>query len=489
MHDVEAERTPRNATSIDPIMVREGETVMLDFHVGPPGSVELPQEKDETTSQTQPHVRGDKLATHQEAAKPAGAKLTRDRDDTQVRWLLNRLDELRPQMGKREWAIVLRDLIQLGPTAVPELIAELDATDDEYMLCCLAFAMRGIGDKRAVPALIRAFPKAAIGGGGYGFMTVDKKLLAFMQKHDTDDREMARDWTYGFGGPVLELRTALQKLTGVKHGEDELVFVSLHGTPRQQHLQRSLFHRCAERWDAWWRQNWKLHVDDPEYAVVNLPPVEKFHSTGAEEFNPENGFPHGPNTKIDRRVSGAMVESIHNPTARRALYDLDTGRIGGLPEHLRSAKGKSERLEGIDAWAAKEGYDLMGDEYTPFAGDKPHYVIRGLGLTAWRIETGRWKTLGAELRNQKPFDTGTRTEGLLAIFNAETGRYVSEDTATFLFLTREGSYGVIFVGVEVHDNGVSPFSIAGPDEELRPNGLFKGRRFGYSLIAMNKGAE
>ena len=77
---------------------------------------------------------------------------------------------------------------------------------------------------------------------------------------------------------------------------------------------------------------------------------------------------------------------------------------------------------------------------------------------------------------------GTRTDGLLAPFDAERGHYVPEETATFLFQTREGGYGVLFVGVEVHDDSLKPGGIAARDLELSPIAFYKGRRFAYSLI-------
>jgi hypothetical protein len=270
----------------------------------------------------------------------------------------------------------------------------------------------------------------------------------------------------------------LQKLTGVTHGENELVFVFLVGNPHQQFLQRSLFHRCAERWAAWWRQNWKRYLNDPRYSEITLPPL-------VDGSDATQAFPHGPKSKIYGGAHGAIIESVRNPQARMAFFDLDTGRIGTLPQQLRLTEGSPERLDDIQAWAATEGFDLMGTEYALSDTDQQHYVIRGLGMAAWQIETERWKTLRAEIHNQKPFKTGRRTDGLLANFDVAKGRYLPADTATFLFRTREGSYGVIFVGVEVLDDKVSPFTLAGQDEELRPNGLYKGRRFGYSLIAMD----
>ncbi|HEV3078475.1 MAG TPA: hypothetical protein VGY66_01805, partial [Gemmataceae bacterium] len=174
----------------------------------------------------------------------------------------------------------------------------------------------------------------------------------------------------------------LQKLTGVKHGENEIVNVFLEGTPRQQFLQRSLYQRCAERWARWWELHWNECVTDERYARVNLAPL-------AEEAQAVNGFPHGPEVKVDGRRVGHVLESVRNPKAKHVFLDLDTGRESGLPEHLRAAEGEPERLDDILAWAAREGFDLMGTTYLPPGSDKPHYVLRGLGLAAWQIETGR----------------------------------------------------------------------------------------------------
>ncbi len=85
--------------------------------------------------------------------------------DTEVGKLLTKLDAAQPRAGQDEWAMVLRDLILLGPKAVPELITEMDAAKSDMSMRCLAFVLRGIGDKRAVPCLIRAIPRTCIPPG------------------------------------------------------------------------------------------------------------------------------------------------------------------------------------------------------------------------------------------------------------------------------------------------------------------------------------
>jgi beta-lactamase regulating signal transducer with metallopeptidase domain len=477
MDDVEAERTPYNATSVDPIIVREGETVTLDFHVSPRTPNEVLRAQATATSERQRRTRPLKPAPGKAALVGQVAKPARERKNTDVGRLLNRLDELRLKIGQDDWAIALRDLIQLGPNAVPELIAEMDASDNDYMLRCMGFVLRGIGDKRAVPALIRALPKACVDhGSDCGFIAKDPQLLAFMQKYDMDDTDEFKEHYYSFGRAVNEFRVALQKLTGQTHGEDEIVYVSLEGSDHQRYLQRKMYHRVAQRWADWWEQNWEKYVDDPHYAKVNLPPPP------TEPASPLGEFPHGPAVKIDGQHSGWLLESVRRTSAENVFYDLDTGRVSNLPKQLLADEGQPERLDDINAWAAREGFDLMGTEYTPPGSDKPHYVLRGLGLSAWHIETDRWQTLETDLQKEGPFEMGPRVDGLLAHFDSTHGRYEPAATAAFLFKTREGGYGAIFVGVEVHDDSLKPGGVSSGDEELRPIAFRKGRRFAYSLI-------
>jgi hypothetical protein len=88
----------------------------------------------------------------------------------------------------KPWASVIRELIDYGKPAVPKLTAELDRTEKDKMLRDLAFVLRGIGDPRAAPALIRVIPRLSrIGGGDYAFeMEGDPKLVQFMLEHDNE---------------------------------------------------------------------------------------------------------------------------------------------------------------------------------------------------------------------------------------------------------------------------------------------------------------
>lgn len=397
-----------------------------------------------------------------------------EKPEEAVTRLLNRLrNDFKNGYGSDEWAAVIRELIQLGPEATPALSKALDAEDDRRMLRCYGFVMRGIGDKRAVPALIRNFPKAIIpSASDMGYRCNDPELLTFMQKHDNSDRD-DRDG-YSFGRPINEFRTALQKLTGTKQNEDELVFVSLSGTALQQKQKRILFERCAQKWAHWWNEHGHELVEDETYAKVTL-------SLPAEEASSATVLPNLP-LASGSGSSNCILESVRKSKGK-CFKDLDTGREARLPDFLQSAPGQPPRLDDIRAWADKEGFDMMGDEYFVPGDDQPHYVLRALGMTAWQLDAKKWKTLEDDLNKNVPLELQRWTNNLLNDFDDDQGHYTPESTACFAFRTREGTYGVIFVGVEVHNDKLQPGGISTGDDELNPIHFYKGRRYAYKFFA------
>ena len=389
-----------------------------------------------------------------------------------------RLLELKPQGGGQsledDTAVVLRDLIKLGPAATPAVIAALDETTDPFLLRCLGYAARAIGDKKVVPALIRAFPKTCLpSASDYGNISKDPELLAFLQEHSHDKH---RGTHYSFGRPTTEFRSALRTLTGTKQNEMELNFASLSGSPRQQELQREQFRRVAERWAAWWDKNGRELVGDAAFTPVRLPPRPKSVAPP-----PPADFPHGPRVKVGGGSSGGVLESARAAKAGAVFYDLDSGRQAPMPEKLKAPPGRADRLDDITAWAAEEGFDLMGTEMTG-PGGEVQYVVRGLGLTAWEVDTARRQTLRNEVRAEGMFEMGRPAGGLLAPFDKAAGRHAPAEPGLFLFRTREGGFGWLFVGAEVHDDTLQPGGPAGGDIELSPVAFQKGRRLGYTLV-------
>jgi hypothetical protein len=406
------------------------------------------------------------LGAEADAPRPA-------RPDTKTNQLLAELEkQWETAAWKDPWAASLKAIVDLGPEAVPDLVTELETTDNDRMLRSLGFILRAIGDKRAVPALIRAIPKTLRpAGSDYGATAEDKELLAFMQRHDLD--EFNRDGQFGFGRPVREVCGALAKLTGTEHRESEIYGVFLKGNRRQQELERQLYQRCAERWAKWWEEHWNEHVEDAKLAKVELPDRKE------ELFLI---FPHGSDFQFGSRSSGALVEPDDGTAKHFVVWDLDTGRGLPLPKRLSDLPDGAHRLDAIQDWAATEGFDLMGTLHKPEGGERAHYVIRGLGLNAWEIRRDRWDTIAAEISRDEHLPVGRPAGGLLMHFDPKRETYEPEATATFLFLTREGAYGVLLLGVEALDTNVKIGERVTGEQALNPVAFMKGRRFSYGLV-------
>ena len=106
-----------------------------------------------------------------------------DAQTRRVRELIYMLRQHRVFSRCDEWAGTIRELVEIGKPAVPELVAELNGTDRDATLRALGFTLRAIGDPRAVPGLIRAIPKTLRPpGSDCGVFVADQELRAFMPR-------------------------------------------------------------------------------------------------------------------------------------------------------------------------------------------------------------------------------------------------------------------------------------------------------------------
>lgn len=391
------------------------------------------------------------------------------RGDGPAARLLDRLEAQNAgeELFKDAWLRTLKEIVELGPAAVPELIAELDATEDDMMLRSLGFTLRAIGDPRAAPALIRALSKTLRPpGSDMGLESHDAELLKFAQQHDLNAQN--HDDRYGFGRPVREICGALRELTGEKHGEEDLFGVFLEGLLSQQKMKRVLYQRVAQAWADSWDRNAAKHVKEAAYMRVNLPPLVAF---AAEPPLP------GMHFKIGGGMSNAVLESVFNPESKVVFYDLDTGRNTGLPDRWRDAKNIEGQMAEITAWARKEGFDLMGTEMVPPDGGKRVFAVQSLGLRAWELGAQRWKMESKDITLEELREEGAPAGELLLHRDPQSGQIDPRAIASFLYITQEGTPGLLFVGVEVQDDRLQPGGVAQGDNELRPIAFRKGRRF------------
>ncbi|HUT90393.1 MAG TPA: M56 family metallopeptidase, partial [Thermoguttaceae bacterium] len=287
------------------------------------------------------------------------------------------------------WASAIRALILIGKPAVPTLIDELDRTKREETLRALGFVLRGIGDPRAVPALIRAIPRThQPSGSDFGLrIDDDRELLRFMQQHDSDQRDGWQRFTYG--RPIREIMPALEKMTGEAHGWMELNFASLKGGEAQQRIQRTLFLELAERWADWWSENWPRYVEDEADAQLDRTKrsLDEYSISiaAAPDRAPRQEFPRGPNVAVGGNVVDIFIESF-DESPSSGFLDLDTGRHPKPPDELVEKSAGHEPSKQLLAWAEREGVDLINVRITPPGSDETFYAFQPVGMTVWRVE-------------------------------------------------------------------------------------------------------
>ena len=103
--------------------------------------------------------------------------------------------------------------------------------------------------------------------------------------------------------------------------------------------------------------------------------------------------------KTDSSTSNWILQSIRSAPGGRVFYDLDTGRTTSLPERWRNKKLSDDLLKDIREWAARQGYDMLGDEIKGEEG-QTQFVLWPIGLRTWELPRSRWK----ESLNQTSID-------------------------------------------------------------------------------------
>lgn len=337
----------------------------------------------------------------------------------------------------------IRDLIQTGKPAVPNLCDELDRTEADSTFRALAIALREIGDPRAVPALIRAIPRTLMSSSGDGSLRIkdDTELQRFMEKHAN-----GRGGTFEYRRPFLETMSALQKLTGHSDDWNDLRFVFLEGSPEQQRLQRQLFVTLAQGWSKWWTERW--HDFLPTEEEAQLDRIQKVLAQAAQAVaSPAPTalpavFPHGPRLAIIDAWTHWLIRSfVEAPT--EGFWDLDTGRFPEPPAELVKMSTPDRPSAELLAWAEREGVDLILLRFTPPESDKPIGAAWPVGLKVWQVDNALYKDLPKSLQGEQAPDLSRPWEGPLAQRDEKTKAYDEKATVSFLFRTREGTCGAL----------------------------------------------
>jgi beta-lactamase regulating signal transducer with metallopeptidase domain len=429
-----------------PVVVREGETTTYNMLITP----EVPADEKLKTARKLVEALSKRPSERTAQIILEFRKLNHTVDETEL------------------WCLLMQELVAVGREAVPQLCAELDATTENRMLRRLAFALRAIGDQRAVPALIRAIPKTLLpASSDYGLIVADRELTEFMQTHQLDKGGWGTN--FGFGRPEREVIGALQKLTG-QDFQDEELGMSLSEAPRGQVLQRRLYARQANRWQEWWEKNWQRFTNDAAYQKVSL--------NVADEPLPPAPQTLGKTARLGGELTGAVI----SPPIEKGQYawhflDLDTGYRPIWPTHVpkdESARDSKQLVE----WAAQTGVDLMCITHRAPDGTET-YVLRALGMKVREIEPRDFRNLDRLIAAGK-LPEGRPVGELLMHYDAKSQQLVPDANAAFLYITREGSIGVI----ETTDRVTQTADLTGRIGGSAPPGVGfdKGVRFNLRSI-------
>jgi beta-lactamase regulating signal transducer with metallopeptidase domain len=394
---------------------------------------------------------------------------------------------------EKVWAKAIRELILIGKPAVPKLIEELDDVK-KGRLSTLGFVLRGIGDPRAVPALVRAIPRMLVPPSSDCGMEIkdDPELEKFMREHDNEHSEKWRgpprekEEGYSLGRPINEIMPALKKMTGRSEGHFELCMVQMAEDMQRKRLQQQLYLRCARNWADWWAKNWRKHVANEKEAQLDLTrqALDRYAKTipPAPPTGP-TGFPIGANVKEENGNDDGCVQSFKECAAMvffdwdcsgMAFSDLDTGRHPCPPKELVKRSPEDGSDAELLAWAEREGVDLINVKIKP-AGDKEsHYAFLPVGMKVWQIENEEYRTFVEQLQSGTKPKLSEPWKGPLVQIDKISGKIDDDLIASFVFITREGSCGAIQLRPPLHEEP-APQSCCGPRGGLRLKFFYVGK--------------
>jgi len=328
--------------------------------------------------------------------------------ETRVRELIYVLRLHRVFERTDEWGAAIRELVEIGPPALPELLLELKNSERNATIRGLLFTLRAIDAPRALTIVVEALPKAKrLSGSGSdcGVQFANPELQKFMKQHenyqDTSD-------SVSYGRPINEIMSTLHKLARQP----------LPDLTKQVPRSWTVGH-----WQDWWNKPGRSKL-----AEIHLPSRKEdlVERDGVRRFGPL--FPVGP----DQRLGAVVDVTLVNSACADALscLDLETGRLYENLEGLHYGLGETYgRLDSLK-WQLKHGIDLT-------AHDCPDMHI-------WLVENDRWDALNSEVRSKSPFDVG-REAAFLTPFDKSPTDLKPDRVGTFLFTTREGSRGALRV--------------------------------------------
>ena len=274
-----------------------------------------------------------------------------------------------------------------------------------------------------------------------------------MSKHDARQSNRKNDAAstsdtstmFVYNRPIGEIMTALEKKTGQDFGWQELSFVNVKKGTAVEARQRQLFLDLARRWTDWWKENWSKYVATE--ADAQLDRIEKTLQKEADAINAlkkidNTNIPLGPKVKIPDGTEVQWIDSF-KAWPSQGFLDFDTDRHPKPPQAMLEKASEDSPGEELLAWAEKEQVDLVTLVQKTPDGKKSYFAFLPIGMKVWRLDNARYDSLEKELQTSEKFDFPKPWERPLAQIDETSGVYDNQATVSFLFQTKEGTWGVL----------------------------------------------
>jgi len=343
------------------------------------------------------------------------------------------------------WAEAIRKLTSLGGPAVPELVKELQRGGNPHSQSAIAYTLRAIGDRRAVPGLIRALAHASSGSGSDygGITTTDPELDRFMASHQRGTR--SGNLGFDFGRSVTEITGTLEKLTGHSEGHEHQMYHNEKGkipsvirevTPQMEEDFALRLRQASGKWRIWWNANKAGLLNPAQLAEAEswtAPPLsDPVESAGLAA----HGFliPFGPTVSFGPVTE---VTLAHATDGWNGDYlDFDTGKRLRIPQEIKEITG-GQRIPRSNQWSRQNGVDVGTFWGWNLEGDKCIRLQNAHSCFVWPVDNARWETIEQEIRENHPLSLGDPQSGFGNIEEK------SKTPLTYLIRTREGGVGMV----------------------------------------------
>jgi hypothetical protein len=135
----------------------------------------------------------------------------------------------------------------------------------------------------------------------------------------------------------------------------------------------------------------------------------------------------------------------------------------------------------LRAWARAEGFDLMGVTFTPPGEQEPLYCLKPLEMNVWKITPRELRELKKGVTDRQSYPDSRQVELMIPRREILPPYDHAIDGDSFLYLTREGTAGVVRMTAQVPKKDVAGGSYD-RDDIFMPTGFYPGAKVNFSMF-------